>query len=165
MKKFLFGLMLFASLVCVANESFVGNVVKVSDGDTYQVVNLETKVKSRVRLAGVDAPEKNQSFGRESTNFVNKTLSEFSYIVTVEPIGTDVYGRTIAWVFYGDDKSGNLNLSETLISNGFAWHFKEYDNSKVLQNLEVQARLSRVGLWQEDNPTYPSDFRKEKKRR
>lgn len=144
-------------------EKFTAEVIKITDGDTFKV-RTEDGVKYTIRLAGVDAPEKKQEYGIEAKEFVAKELYlDGEFQVTVQIVGKDFFGRYVAWIYYGTETT--YNLSEVLLKNGYAWHFKEYDSNDYLQKLEDIARENKVGLWQADNPVYPSEFRKSKKRR
>jgi len=182
MKKIILGLMLFATMIASSQEKkepkkpepkqeapkeetlkFTGRIDRFKDADTYVFTDFGSKQRFTIRLAGVDAPEKKQSFGDIATQKVVSILQEVDYVVTIQIIAKDVYGRYVAWVYYG--KETNINLSETLLQNGLAWHYKEYDKSEVLQTMEDKAREHREGLWEEKEPIYPSEFRKSKKRR
>lgn len=130
---------------------FDAKVVGVKDGDTY-VVLTEKKEQFVIRLAAVDCPEKKQNFGQKAKEFSSDQI--FGKLVKVRIISKDKYGRNIAYIVY--DKK---DLSKELLKAGLAWHYKEYDKSNYLQSLENTARKNKVGLWIEDNPIRPSDFR------
>ena len=88
-------------------------------------------------------------------------VSRFCYGKTVEIIISskpDRYGRWIAEIFYN-----NQNLNKELIRNGLAWHFKKYSKDEVYAELEKIARGKRLGLWQEQHPIAPWEWRKNKK--
>lgn len=125
--------------------------IKVSDGDTIKV-RLDDDSVEKVRLYGVDCPEKRQSFGREATQFTKDMVS--GKTVNISPVTTDKYGRTVAWV-YVDGKC----LDKELLKAGLAWHYKEYSEEEELAILEEEARAKKIGLWQEPNPTPPWEWR------
>lgn len=153
MKKMFLVLLLMVTAFCNA-QTVTGKVVKVKDGDTVVVLD-STKTMITVRLAGIDAPEKNQDYGQNAKQFTSDQI--FGKVVTFKEISKDRYGRTVAFVFYE-----KKNLSEELLKVGLAWHYVKYDKSKYLQELEDTARKNKTGLWSLPNPVPPSEFRKVK---
>ena len=138
-----------------------GRVVGVADGDTITIVD-NTNTQYKIRLAGIDAPEKMQPFG----NVSKKSLSDMVYgkQVAVDYNKQDRYGRTVGKVIV-DGVDANLEQ----VKRGLAWFYKKYQNEQPLQDrldyLHAQeaAEVSKVGLWAEQTPTPPWDFRKSKK--
>lgn len=129
-------------------------VTHVSDGDTVNAMCNDRKIK--IRLYGIDTPEKKQSFGEEATQYTQKAV--LNKIVDVQVIDTDRYGRSVAVV-----KQGNINLNEMLVRNGFAWTYVRYCKETFcdeFKNYETQARQHRIGLWSENRPTAPWDYRR-----
>jgi micrococcal nuclease len=135
-------------------DDFTGKVVGVKDGDT--IVILADNTTYTVRLAEVDCPEKAQPYGNKARQFTAYLC--FSKPVRVVSSGKDKYGRVIGTVFIDD-----TNLNKELIIAGLAWHYKAYSNNSVYANLEELARHDRVGLWADDHPTPPWEFRKIKR--
>jgi micrococcal nuclease len=131
---------------------FSGRVVGVMDGDTITV--LVGREQRRVRLAGVDAPEKGQAFGQRSKQALSQMI--FGREVTVVSTGRDRYERTLGIVRLMDGSSVN----ERLVENGWAWHYTRYSNDRRLSELESRARAARRGLWADLRPVAPWDFRK-----
>lgn len=140
-------------------QVIVGRVVGVADGDTITVLDaLHTQYK--IRLAGIDAPEKTQPFG----NVSKKSLSDLTYdkVVTVDWHKQDRYGRIVGKVFI-DGVDANLEQ----VKRGLAWFYKKYQNEQPLQDrldyLHAQeaAEKSKLGLWVDDVPVAPWDFRKQ----
>lgn len=115
-----------------------GEVVAVMDGDTIGVMVSGQEV--RVRLVGIDAPEKAQPFGMSA----KKELSDavFGKVVHLRTHSTDRYGRTLADVYQGKDWI-NLNM----IRSGCAWHYTAYSKDPQLAQAEQAARRERRGLW------------------
>ena len=151
-------LLLFSLLACRSETGPEQKVVGVQDGDTITI--LENKSRSiKVRLDGVDAPEKNQDYGTRSRQFVSDLC--FGKKVKLIERGTDRYGRVIGTVILPDGRS----LNEELVRNGFAWHYKEYSKDPVLARLETDARFNRRGLWELPDPTAPWDFRQARRTR
>ena len=146
-------------LVCntlISQTFYNGKVIGIKDGDTVVLIDAANN-QTTLRLAEVDCPEKKQAFGTKAKQFTSDAvyLKEVKYIVT----DTDRYGRSIAKVYYDDNKY----LSAEIIKNGFGWQYKKYSTSRLLANLEQEARTNKRGLWVEPNPIYPSDFRRSKK--
>ena len=141
-------------LIIFSNVSFAweAKVVGVSDGDTITVLNGKTQTK--IRLHGIDCPERGQAFG----NKAKQLTSELCYGQTVEvcPVDTDRYGRTVATVKLQDGRELNLEL----IRAGMAWHYKKYSDNKAYALAEEQARDAGVGLWRDRNPIPPWDYRR-----
>ena len=133
-------------------EEFSGRVVGVMDGDTITV--LVGRDQRRVRLAGVDAPEKGQAFGQRSKQALSQMV--FGREVTVVSTGKDRYERTLGIVRLSDGSS----LNERLVENGWAWHYTRYSKDRRLAELELRARAERRGLWADPRPVAPWEFRK-----
>jgi micrococcal nuclease len=148
-------LLIFFLCVQVYAQTLTGKVIAIKDGDTVVVIDTANN-QTTLRLAEVDCPEKKQAFGTKAKQFTSDAvyLKEVKYIVT----DTDRYGRSIAKVYYDDNKY----LSAEIIKNGFGWQYKQYSTSKLLANLEQEARTNKRGLWVDPNPIYPSVFRKNK---
>jgi endonuclease YncB( thermonuclease family) len=158
--KFTCGLLvsfLFA-LVDAKAEVLVGTVVGITDGDTITVLAKDNS-EHKVRLMGIDAPEKTQDFGDES----KKALSNYIYQreVTVEYKKQDRYKRKVGKVIL--DKQ---DICLQMIKDGLAWHYKDYEKeqSKTDRDLysqaEVKAREAKRGLWQDNKAIKPSEFRR-----
>jgi endonuclease YncB( thermonuclease family) len=148
----LFGVSVFATAA-----ELEGQVIGVSDGDTITVlVGGHENVK--VRLAGIDAPEKAQPFGSVS----KKNLSDHVYEknVTVEWEKKDRYGRVLGRVLVN---GADACLEQ--IRAGLAWHYKRYAKDQpaslrvAYEDAERLARQTRAGLWREPNSIPPWEFR------
>lgn len=134
--KTIFLVALMCALTCQA-ASITGRVVAIADGDTVTVLDIEN-VEHKIRLAGIDAPEKKQPFGNRS----KESLSElaFSKSVTVETDKLDRYGREVGKILVG---GMDVNLEQ--IQRGMAWHYKAYQreqssndrNFMILLNLKL----------------------------
>ena len=128
-KKLLFTLVLTVTLAALAwsqPTSWTGKVVGVSDGDTITVMHHGKGEK--IRLYGIDCPEKRQAFGKRAKQFTSGMV--FGKNVEVRPVTIDRYGRTIAWVYVN-----GTCLNEELLKAGFAWHYKRYSSERHLANL------------------------------
>lgn len=134
-------------------DSFTANVTQVTDGDTIIVVDTTGQSK-KIRLYGIDAPEKNQLFGYESTAFLRRLV--YGQRVTIRVKDTDRYGRLVAVVVL---RSGIVANQES-VRNGFAWWYFQYaPNSTTLKNAEFMARSQKLGLWSRPNPLPPWEHR------
>jgi endonuclease YncB( thermonuclease family) len=139
------------------SATLTGEVVGVSDGDTITVLDTN-KIQHKIRLSGIDAPEKKQGFGERSKQHLSGLV--FAKTVTVEWKKTDKYRRMLGKVLV-DGKDANLEQIRT----GFAWHYKQYQNDQspsdrsIYSRTEAEARNRRIGLWQDAKPIPPWDFR------
>jgi endonuclease YncB( thermonuclease family) len=133
------------------SEEFVGRVVGVTDGDTLTV--LRGRQAERVRLEGVDAPEKGQAYGGRAWRFAADLA--FDRTVTVRATGRDRNGRLLGEVVLPDGRS----LNQELVRAGYAWWFRKYSRDVRLARLEDEARAGRRGLWADQAPEAPWDFR------
>lgn len=157
--KFLVFLFCLFSIASVSNaqSTIQGQVIGVSDGDTITV--LQGNKQYKIRLYGIDCPEKKQAFGQKAKQFTSDQV--FRQSVRVVSYDTDRYGRVVGVVY-----KGNYNLNEGLLSNGFAWVYTTYckesfcDKWKVLEN---KAKTTKIGLWIDKDPIEPWDFRKGKR--
>ena len=147
-------LFIFSSaLYCQTTLS--AKVIGIKDGDT--VVVLDTlNNQTTLRLAEVDTPEKSQAFGTKAKQFTSDQiyLKTIKYVVT----DTDRYGRSIAMIYYDTD---NKYLSAEIIKAGMGWHYKRYSTSKKLALLEDNAKKNKIGLWIDNNPIAPWEWRKQ----
>ena len=132
-------------------QSWQGKVVGVTDGDTIVVFNGSQTFK--IRISEIDCPENGQPFSRAAKRFTSDFC--FGKEVLVIPETIDKYGRTVAHIrtLEGSD------LSTEIVAAGFAWHYKKYSSSKLLSNLEQNARHNKWGLWQDNDPIAPWNWR------
>ncbi|WP_052273057.1 thermonuclease family protein [Flavihumibacter solisilvae] len=130
-----------------------GFVVKVTDGDTFVLLDSAHR-QFRVRLNGIDAPERGQDFYQASRQSLGNMLQKKQ--VSVRYRKKDRYGRLLADVYV----DGNTWINFRMIANGMSWHFKKYSSDKILADAERKARLQRLGLWQKQSPTAPWDYRR-----
>lgn len=147
-----------AVILCplLAYADFTGKVVGVIDGDSIRVMH-EGKAE-KVRLAGIDCPERKQAFGTKAKQ-ATSNLS-FGKAVYVEPIAKDRYGRTVAFITLPD----GVRLNEELVKEGMCWWYRKYAPHNVrLKELEAVARGEKRGLWVEGKPVPPWEFRTEGK--
>ena len=120
-------------------------VVKVTDGDTVHVLD-QANTRHKIRLGGIDAPEKKQIYGDKSTQNLTNLIAGKN--VEVEYDKRDRYGRIIGKLI----KDGqDINLLQ--IKHGFAWHYKQYQKEQssldraLYSSAENEAREKTIGLW------------------
>lgn len=143
-------------------ETLTGRVVGIADGDTLTLLDA-TKTQHKIRLAGIDSPEKGQAFGQHC----KKSLSDLAYdrVVAVETSKLDRYGRVIGKVLVNGQ---DVNLEQVL--RGCGWHYKKYQNEQSLDDrlaynaAEESARAGGVGLWADREPVAPWEWRKASKK-
>jgi micrococcal nuclease len=130
-----------------------GVVVGVTDGDTITV--LHEGRGEKIRLYGIDTPEKGQAFGKKAKQFTSQMV--YGKTVEVQPKDTDRYGRTVALI-----NVGGQSLNEALIKDGLAWVYRKYCKETFCEdwlNFEIVARYGKIGLWSEPSPIPPWEFR------
>jgi endonuclease YncB( thermonuclease family) len=157
MKTFLLSLLLFVIHCPSLAQALSGRVVGVSDGDTLTILT-DNRKQVKVRIAGIDAPEKAQAFGNVSKQNLSSLV--FNRRVTVEGVKRDRYGRTVSKVLIDGHDAG---LEQ--IRAGLAWHFKQYERDqsqedrRIYNQAEEGARREKRGLWRDAAPVPPWNFR------
>lgn len=141
--------------MCVAltahAEHFEAKVIAVMDGDTVFVQSGPFKAK--LRLANIDAPEKEQPYGKQSSESLQALIG--GKVIQVESQAVDQFGRTIALV-----SLGGLSINEEQVKRGMAWSYSRSRAAKTYNSLQREAQVARRGLWQQANPQLPSQWRK-----
>ena len=148
----------FVVSLTIQAATLVGTVVGISDGDTIKVLD-SNKTLHKIRLMGIDSPEKKQNFGSAS----KQALSNYIYQkkVIVEYQKKDRYQRILGKVIL--DKR---DICLAMISDGMAWHYKDYEKEQtktdrdLYRQAEQKARKEKIGLWKDANAIQPSDFRR-----
>jgi micrococcal nuclease len=149
-------ILLFVLLLSTSAYSQIkGKVVAITDGDTFVLLN-EKKEQVKIRLHGIDAPEKKQDFGTAAKNYLSSLI--YNKEITIEYKNLDRYGRTIGIVFIEE-----LNVNEKMLEEGMAWHFKKYDKNSDWAALEDKAKEGKKGLWVLSNAIAPWEWRNRKK--
>lgn len=143
-------LVVVLTAVSTAQERFSAQVLDAVDGDTIAIFRSGEIIA--VRLDGIDCPELEQDFGQLAKEYTSAIVR--GRVATIAPRDVDRYGRLVARVFVGEK-----DLSLELVQAGLAWHYTEYSEDPVLARAELQARLSRLGIWSEARPTPPWVFR------
>jgi len=138
----------------------MGQVIKVIVGETNTILDAN-KEQFKIRLSGIDAPEKNQAFGNVSKQSLSEMITGKEVKVNYNRRGR--YGRIIGKVLLNNE---GVNLMQ--VKRGLAWHYKQYEREQEVEDraLYVQgeylAQKDRLGLWKDKNPIAPWDFRKMK---
>lgn len=138
-------------LACLCAPAFAHKVVGIADGDTLTV--LEDRRPVKIRLANIDAPEKAQAFGQRS----KQSLSELCYgkDAAYKAVDVDRYGRTVAVV-----TCQGMNVNREQVARGMAWVYARYNKDPSFPDVEARAKAARVGLWSEEAPTPPWEYRR-----
>jgi len=130
----------------------MGTVVGITDGDTFTLLT-ENRKQQKIRLYGIDCPEKKQPFGTVAKNQLSELI--FGKKVKVEVRDYDRWGRMVGMVLRDES-----NVNEEMLKSGYAWQYSKYDKSLRWSELEKTARAAGMGLWVEANPTPPWEWRK-----
>ncbi|HVQ40150.1 MAG TPA: thermonuclease family protein [Pyrinomonadaceae bacterium] len=146
--------------VAVANQVQLvieGKVVNVHDGDTVTVLDQDGK-KFNIRLHGIDAPELKQAYGAHSQQNLSRMV--LGKQVTIYWSKIDKYRRTVGTIMLG---GRDVNIEQ--VKAGLAWHFKKYQDEQTPEDrvtyaaAEDAAHTAVLGLWKDQPPLAPSDFR------
>ncbi|MEY3886152.1 MAG: Thermonuclease precursor [Pseudomonadota bacterium] len=138
-----------------------GKVVSVADGDTVTVLDSQ-KTQYKIRLQGIDAPERAQAFGNKSKQSLHEIVHGKQ--VTVDYQKKDKYGRVVGKILLN-----NTDVCLEQLKRGMAWHYKQYANEQPKEDQETyslaeqQAKTELKGLWKDKQPVPPWEFRKQNK--
>jgi endonuclease YncB( thermonuclease family) len=151
-------LLLAATFAHAGAWTVEGRVVGVGDGDTITILDA-AKTQHKVRLAGIDAPEKGQPFGSSSKENLARLV--FDKRVEARCYKHDRYGREVCRVY---ERMRDVGLEQ--VRAGMAWHFKAYQHEQdtperlVYRDEEEAAKAAKRGLWKEPKQIPPWEFRK-----
>ena len=138
-----------------------GKVVSVADGDTITILDSQ-KTQHKIRLQGIDAPERAQAFGNKSKQSLHEMVHGKQ--VTVDYQKKDKYGRVVGKILLN-----NTDVCLEQLKRGMAWHYKQYANEQPKEDRETyslaeqQAKTELKGLWKDKQPVPPWEFRKQNK--
>jgi endonuclease YncB( thermonuclease family) len=168
MKIFGLALALIVTFGPAGAEVLTGHVVGVTDGDTITVLDA-AKVQHKIRVAGIDAPEKKQAFGQVSKENLSRLV--FDKEVDIEWTKLDRYKRIVGKVLVASpncasacSRSFDAGLSQ--VSAGLAWWYRKYakeqpaDDLPKYEKAELGAQSRHQGLWGDKSPIAPWDWRK-----
>lgn len=132
----------------------------VYDGDTLRVVRNGEELK--IRLCGIDAPEKDQPLGTEARDYLRSLLTQSNSSVRILTVDHDRYGRTVAEVM-GVLGESEMNLNAQMVADGMAYHYAQYSGNcpsrAVIEEAEAIAKTSRVGVWADPGSEKPWEWR------
>ena len=127
-------------------------MVQITDGDTVGVIDAK-KNYFKVRLSGIDSPERKQAFSDKSKEALAAKV--FDKNIILDESGKDRYGRTLGVLLLN-----GRNINREMVAEGWAWQFVRYDKSAELRAAEDSAKQKRIGLWADPAPVAPWDYRK-----
>lgn len=160
---------MFALLLMAAfgaqHQILTGEVVNVADGDTITILDGSGE-KHKVRLLGIDAPEvgpgkkqPGQPFGTKSKQALEKLLTRKH--VRVEWKERDDSKQILGDVYAVTTDNRSVWVNREMVKTGFAWHDARSDKRKVLADAEQEARDDKRGLWEDEDPTPPWQWKEE----
>ena len=162
MNKLAFLICIFIISSTAFADTLTGKVIKITDGDTVHVLQAN-HIKEKIRLAGIDAPERKQPHGNKAKQYLASLIG--NKLVTVEFSKRDRYGRIVGKIEY---KGLDVNLE--MVKAGYAWHYKKYQKEQSADDrlsyrvAENNARLHKIGLFQ-DKAIPPWKWRKLKRKK
>ncbi len=134
----------------------------IYDGDTLRVTDGGQEIK--IRLCGIDAPEKDQPMGIEARDYLRSLVAVGGGDIIVVPIETDRYGRTVAELFVPAGGKKEIHLNSQMVMDGYAYHYAQYSsscpNKGAITRAEDMAKEGALGLWKNPNAERPWDHRK-----
>lgn len=133
-------------------REYTGKAFAVYDGDTFKLKLADGSVL-KVRMYGIDAPEKKQDFGRVSQRKLSELIENKEVLLKV--YSEDKYGRKVSKVF-----ADGVDVNGEMLKSGLAWHYKQYSNDLDYARFEEEARRNRLGLWKQGRAVSPWDWRK-----
>jgi endonuclease YncB( thermonuclease family) len=170
-RNLVFTAMLLMVGIGASAETLTGRVVGVADGDTITVLDANRE-QHKIRLGGIDAPEKAQPFGQRSKESLSAMV--FGKEVDVQWNKRDRYQRIVGKVWVQPvscptcPKTLDAGLAQLTL--GLAWWYQKYAKGQSPEDAgryefaEQEARAKRAGLWADGQPIPPWDWRKEARR-
>jgi len=146
----IFAVWMALSMLSIPSAWAGTSILYVYDGDSVRI--LQGNLKYTLRIRAIDAPERNQSYGKKA----RRALMQFCQAVPVEVVitGQDRYRRHL-----GDLYCNQQSVSAFMVANGHAWHYGIVDQDSRLADMEMIARQQKKGLWQQKRPTPPWKWR------
>ncbi len=147
----------FIPVSLYAEDIFIGKVVGIVDGDTIDLLT-DSQEQLRIRIAGIDSPERRQPFGKRAKQYMAKLAAGNLAVATCPK--KDRYGRYVCVV-----KVDSKDIGMEMIRNGLAWHYKKYaheqspDDRRDYEYVETEARKRNIGLWNSSSPMPPWEWR------
>ncbi|TXK54948.1 thermonuclease family protein, partial [Campylobacter helveticus] len=127
-----------------------GRVIRVIDGDTIELLvkqeDIKQSPKIKVRLFGIDAPEKKQAFGKEAKEYLSSLILDKEITLIIND--KDKYQRTIGTILLNDK-----DINKEMVKNGYAWAYESYSTKYLTE--QADAQMFKLGLWQDENAIKP----------
>ena len=155
-QKIKYSFLLLILFVNSANPEYLNNlkISKVVDGDT--IYATDGKELRKIRLTEIDAPERDQLMGSESTAYLSNLLADG--LIDAELEGKDAYGRDLGRIY-----DNGKDINRLMVSSGMAWVYDDYVTDKSFYDDQQIAQNKALGVWSNPNPQSPWDWRKNKK--
>ncbi len=132
-----------------------GRIVGITDGDTVTLLTAD-KTQIKIRLEGIDAPEKKQPFGQKAKEELSTLI--FGKDVVIHWKSKDRYQRVI-----GRINCAGLDVNLEMVKRGMAWRYDKYSKEKAFIDAQAEAKAAGRGLWTDKEPIAPWEWRAEKK--
>lgn len=129
------------------NRTYKGKSIKVDDGDTFTFLSRR-KVSYRIRLDGIDAPEKGMPYAKKAKEYLAALL--LNQEIELRVMSADRYGRYVGKVY-----CNGKEVSLLMLEAGYAWHYSKYNQDAAFSEAEHSAHEQRNGLWQDKDPLAP----------
>ena len=138
-----------ASDTAIPVDAVEHRVTRIVDGDT-----VYTKDGTKIRLHGIDTPERDQPYGKQATRALDGLIKTKIFVLEKD---TDRYGRLVA-VLYTPE---GLNVNLEMVCGGHAWWYERYARfDSDLEDCQEAAQGARLGLWANDDPIAPWVWRR-----
>ncbi|EAK7235084.1 thermonuclease [Campylobacter upsaliensis] len=139
-------------------KELTGKVSKVIDGDTIELLAKTSKenpynhiAKLKIRLYGIDAPELKQAYGKEAKEFLSALVLKQEVSLIIE--NKDKYDRFVGTLFLkGQD------INKEMVKNGYAHAYESFSKKYLAE--QADAKMFKLGLWQDERAVKPSEFRR-----
>ncbi len=158
MLRFCFACIWFCLLIATSHaEEGIYKVIYVYDGDTVKLRPIDSNYPQddfKLRLTDIDSPERNQDYGLKSRRALIKLCQGNDTLVTTRIVAKDKYHRSL-----GRLQCNHSDASLYLVEQGLAWDNVRYSSDTAIHNVALKSRQQRLGLWADDNPIPPWDWR------
>ncbi|EIZ1023635.1 thermonuclease family protein [Campylobacter upsaliensis] len=139
-------------------KELIGKVSRVIDGDTIELLAKTSKenpynhiTKLKIRLYGIDAPELKQAYGKEAKEFLSALVLKQEVSLIIE--NKDKYDRFVGTLFLkGQD------INKEMVKNGYAHAYESFSKKYLAE--QADAKMFKLGLWQDEKAVKPSEFRR-----
>lgn len=143
------GMLLGVAIESIASDAQY-RVSYVYDGDTVKLQSLQSGQEIKLRITDIDAPERNQAYGKQSRRALIKLCKGSNIEVHAELAGIDQYNRHLGKLY-----CNHTDVSQYLMERGLAWYNSKYSSDTKLQSSAATARVKKVGLWKNRKPMPP----------